>query len=195
MQSVIQSPEKWIFYFSLIMVIGACKETELTDYPPPQEIEGGMMGGMQGGMMGGMEGGMSVEVNPVGTACEDVLSCEAGLCLNQAYLEMVGVQNSRIQIPNGLCSKFCTADDECGEGGFCFNTQPFTGAPLRICLQQCTSLIDCRWEEGYGCYSPQDFDENEADTPLCLPHALAAEIYCNLEDASCPPPMMTEDEE
>ena len=163
-----------------------CKETKLTEYPPPSPSEGGMMGGSTGGSIGGSMGGMEMNSNPIGKACET--TCDAGLCLSQEYLATLGVENPRIQIPNGLCSRFCTSNEECGDGALCFNTQPFSGAPVSICLQECSSLIDCRWEEEYGCYSPKDFDEDEADTPLCLPHTLAAEIYCNQEGASCPTP-------
>ena len=173
-----------------------CKETKLTEYPPPSSTQGGEMGGSSGSggeMEGGSDmGGSMMNTNPVGTACES--TCATGLCLSQEYLATLGVTNPRIQIPNGLCSSICASDDACGEGGICFNTQPFSGAPISICLQRCTSLIECRWEEEYGCYSPKDFDENEEDTPLCLPHALAAEIYCNQEGASCPAPEGAEEE-
>ena len=182
----------FIHTLTLVLFLGGligCKETKLTEFPPPEPPQGGMQGGME--MTGGMMGGQMDAGNPIGQACE--ASCEAGLCLSQEYLATLGVQNPRIQIPNGLCSKFCTSNDECGEGGLCFNTQPFSGAPISICLQECSSLIDCRWEEEYGCYSPQDFDEEEEDTPLCLPHSLAAEIYCNQEGASCPEPTMEEE--
>lgn len=114
----------------------------------------------------------------VGMACEGDPDCETGTCIDTALLESLGL--SGVEVPNGMCSTLaCGGDDECGPRGFCFDTQPFSGAPIAICLIECTDLVDCRWQEGYSCY----FDE-EVGRSACLPDAIIVQIVC--EGDECP---------
>lgn len=82
-----------------------------------------------------------------------------------------------IPFPGGYCSNTvdnsCTSDDDCGAEGGCFH--PFEGvsqstidnlnqlglpfdintfATFAICLKTCTSVSDCRADQGYGCDVP-----------------------------------------
>ena len=139
---------------------------------------------------GGTEG--EQETNPVGKACtQEGGECGAnGTCVDQAYLMTLGIDTTLIQVPNGMCSGFCAGDEQCGPGARCFNTQPFSGSPVSICLALCDDLIDCRWEEGYSCFSPLTEEESAepASAPVCLPDHLVVAIHCGLapDDDDCP---------
>ncbi len=122
----------------------------------------------------------------VGQACEESDECALGLCLTTEFLQGLGVENELIEIPNGMCSTMaCTDDDFCGPNGVCFNSAPFSGAPITICLPGCDEMFDCRWQEGYSCYSsPVDPDDPEAGViEACLPDSLIVAIEC--DDGHC----------
>ncbi len=128
-----------------------------------------------------------VAVEPiVGQACEANDECELETCLNKEFLAGFGVENELIDIPNGMCSKLlCTDDESCGPNGICFDSEPFSGATIKICLLSCDEMVDCRWQEGYSCYSsPADPDDPEAGfIQACLPDSLIVAIEC--DDGHC----------
>ena len=120
----------------------------------------------------------------VGTPCAADGDCAAqspgAQCANETLLGTFGLD---LDIPNGFCSRlFCTDDEQCGEGGLCFDTEPFTGTNIAICLQACVETAECRWLEGYGCYELDNLDE-ELDGGVCIPQGLTVAIECN--DAHC----------
>lgn len=122
----------------------------------------------------------------VGQTCKENDECELGLCLNKEFLAGLGVENELIDIPNGMCSTLaCTDDDSCGPNGVCFNSAPFSGAPITVCLLGCDEMVDCRWQEGYSCYSylvdPEDPEAGELQA--CLPDSLIVAIEC--DDGHC----------
>ncbi len=119
----------------------------------------------------------------VGSACESHNDCNEGkgVCVTKQYLEEdFELVIDGLEIPNGMCSMLlCGTDDHCGEGGICYNTEPFSGEKLNICLQSCTVMTDCRWLEGYSCYVEDPADESG----VCLPDSLVVEIIC--DDGHC----------
>ena len=122
----------------------------------------------------------------VGQSCEENAECELGLCLTKEFLEGFGVENEQIQIPNGMCSALlCTDDDFCGPNGVCFNSEPFSGESISVCLVGCDEMADCRWLEGYSCYSASLApDDPEAGlVQACLPDSLIVAIEC--DDGHC----------
>lgn len=122
----------------------------------------------------------------VGQPCEEDSECELGLCLSDAFLQGMGLENDAIHVPNGMCSTMgCTDDDFCGPNGVCFDTTPFTGMPITICLVGCEEMADCRWEEGYACYkAPLEPDNPDAgEVQACLPDSLIVAIEC--DDGHC----------
>jgi hypothetical protein len=122
----------------------------------------------------------------VGQPCTANGECELGLCLSDEFLAGLGVENENIHIPDGMCSKMpCAKDEDCGPNGICFNTQPFTGTPIAICLVGCERMAGCRWEEGYSCYQhPKDPEDPEAGMlSACLPDSLVVAVEC--DDGHC----------
>jgi hypothetical protein len=132
------------------------------------------------------DGGPVGPAPKVGQACEADGECELGLCLSNEFLQGMGIENEAIDVPNGMCSTMaCTDDDFCGPNGVCFDTTPFTGMPITICLVGCEEMADCRWAEGYSCYSaPLEPDNPEAGlVQACLPDSLVVAIEC--DDGHC----------
>ena len=122
----------------------------------------------------------------VGQPCTVYDDCELGLCLSNEYLKGMGLENDQINIEGGMCSMMgCKDDSECGPDGACFDTTPFTGIAITICLLGCETLADCRWDEGYLCYNaPRDPDDEAAgEINACLSDSLVVAIEC--DDGHC----------
>ena len=116
----------------------------------------------------------------VGGACTEDAECTPGVCVTKEFLEGFGLEIENLEITNGMCSAlFCADDDNCGPGGMCYDTQPFSGEPIKICLKMCKDLADCRWEESYSCFVENPEDEFGA----CLPDSLVVAIVC--DDGHC----------
>jgi Cys-rich repeat protein len=181
----------WVIWVGLGL---GCTETELTPFPQsPEESEGQDMDLVDEGLDSPDEG---APTSVIGIACEeDTTICGAsGFCLDGPYVEMLGVDPDSLLIPGGMCSKFCTQDSECGEGARCFNTQPFSGVPIKACLATCEILVDCRWREGYGCLDPSSADPEDEGGPVCMPDDFIYEVYCAADADRCEPVMGGSDE-
>ena len=160
-----------------------CMQTELKTYPPPDmsvEVDA---------TVSADDSDMSMPSNVIGQACDDQdpdNPCVGKQCITKSFLEGLGLVSERIEVQNGMCSMLnCQSDEDCGEQGVCFNTQPLSGLPVKICLAACKTLIDCRWQENYSCFNVQDFDDTAEDDQVCLPDGIAAEIYCGSEEGIC----------
>jgi len=145
--------------------------------------------------VGGGEGDLAVvgevgevgEVGPgeppwVGAACEVDDDCgkTGRVCVTKEFLVSMGLDNPDIDVPGGMCSMlFCGKDEECGPRGVCFDTTPFSGSPLKICLLTCEHLADCRWEESHSCYKLAQEDPMGA----CLPDSIVVAAEC--DDGHC----------
>ncbi|NOZ00475.1 MAG: formylglycine-generating enzyme family protein [Deltaproteobacteria bacterium] len=124
-----------------------------------------------------MGGDASTGLKLTGAPCETDDECFGGLCLTKEFLGSFGLA---YEVPGGACSKLpCVDNAECGEGGFCFDTTPFSGMPLSLCLPACEDFSDCRYSEGYQCYS----DPLLPDASACLPGAIVVAIKC--DDGVC----------
>ena len=162
----------------------SCTETTLTQYPPPEIDQS----------ESDLEGGRTPMSTPkqmqiIGRACESTPEvCEDGFCIDGPYLMMLGLEPSQLPAPGGLCSKFCAQNSDCGDGGRCFNTQPFSGVPIKACLATCEIQVDCRWREGYGCFDPKTVDENDDGAAVCMPDGFIYEVYCAADDTQCEAP-------
>jgi hypothetical protein len=133
-----------------------------------------------------LDGGPVGPAPKVGQPCEVDGDCELGLCLSDAFLQGMGLENDAIHVPNGMCSTMgCKDDDFCGPNGVCFDTTPFTGMPITICLVGCEKMADCRWDEGYACYTAPTApdDPDAAKVQACLPDSLIVAIEC--DDGHC----------
>lgn len=132
----------------------------------------------------------------VGNTCTDdtgAEDCDGKQCVTDAFLAIMGLEG--VHIPDGMCSAlFCTSDEICGPSGFCFNAAPLTGeAPeeaTKLCLRECTQHGECRWQEGYSCFSlttfPPEGEEGEISVQIpgaCLPDGLVDVIVC--DDGHC----------
>jgi len=177
---------------ALALTLGACKETTVTfldcgcceteDLQAPPET----VGPEQAGETGEGDALPPPPQPKVGQPCAENTECELGLCITTKFLNDMGVANPDIVIPGGMCSKmFCTDDESCGPGAVCFNTKPFSGTDLGLCLVTCEVLASCRWTEGYSCYrAPLSPDDEEAGTvQACLPDSLVVAIEC--DDGHC----------
>ena len=110
---------------------------------------------------------------PVGAPCEQNEACQTNFCITTDFVQ----QTFQVdwEIPSGFCSKMgCQDDAECGESGSCFDSQPFSGMPVKLCLHLCKSFTDCRYGEGYACFRLEEQDEEGA----CLPANLIELILC-----------------
>ena len=171
----------------------ACTETELTPFPPPEMSDELDMATVDQGVD---TADADAPVTVVGTACEgEAERCGAsGLCLDGPYLATLGLDPEALSVPGGMCSKFCTQDSECGEGARCFNTQPFSGVPIKACLATCEVVVDCRWREGYSCLDPSTVDEEDDGASVCMPDGFIYEVYCAADAERCEPMMGGNDE-
>lgn len=130
----------------------------------------------------------------VGTACLEHVDCSPGMCFTPDFLkDNFGLDVEGLEIPNGMCSfPMCDvtgATEQCGHGGTCFNTKPFSGEDIGICLLLCDEMVDCRWEEGYNCFRTELADEQGA----CIPDSLQVIIEC--DDGHCDEPEGEPEEE
>lgn len=131
----------------------------------------------------------------VGGACELDDDCETGTCLNNEFAAGLGLDVTKLPITGGMCSLlFCFADTDCGPGGRCVDGAAFGAEGIALCLQLCVDDLQCRWQEGYGCYRPRTCKQTEpgsevwchdttavAGTPfVCLPEPIgvASSIDC-----------------
>ena len=174
----------WVIWMAFGL---ACTETELTPYPQPLDAsELQDMSVMDAEMVMPDEG---APVTVIGAACEDdtALCGASGFCLDAPYLAMLGLDPASLSIPGGMCSKFCMQDSECGDGARCFNTQPFSGIPIKACLATCDILVDCRWREGYGCLDPSSVDPEDEGGSVCMPDGFIYEVYCAADSDRCEP--------
>lgn len=124
------------------------------------------------------EGGeIIVTSGTVGDPCKVNEECDTDFCLTTTFLEYMGLVIPGLDPEWGICSKMsCIEDSECGAGGKCFDTQPFTGSPIKLCLRSCEEMFDCRYTAGESCFG----DETEK---ACLPDAVIAAIVCG--DGTC----------
>jgi len=131
------------------------------------------------------DGGPVGPVPWVGKACVEHTECTPGMCFTPKFLkDSFGLDVPALEIPNGMCSfPMCNTEDpesdQCGPQGTCFNTKPFSGTDLGICLLECTGMSDCRWEDGYQCFRVAKEDEKGA----CIPDSLQVIIEC--DDGHC----------
>jgi hypothetical protein len=172
---------------ALAALVCACSSTETSQYPCPDHLVCDDSGAAdhgpaadQGaaGDQGGADGG-SEPKGWVGTPCEKDDDCGAAgrKCVNETLLKSFNVEG--MAVPGGMCSKLaCMKDEDCGEGGTCFDTKPFTGTPIKICLQLCKDLAECRWGEAYVCHPLP-----EGDGGACLPSSISVAIIC--DDGHC----------
>ena len=122
-------------------------------------------------------GEVVTSLKKTGTPCVEDYECAGDLCLDKEFL---GSFDLEYEVPGGACTKLpCIDNDECGDGGFCFNTLPFSGMPLSLCLPACEDSGDCRYSEGYQCYT----DPLLPDDSACLPGSIVVAIRC--DDALC----------
>lgn len=120
----------------------------------------------------GAEG--SDEVLLTGPGCAEDGDCESGTCLTTELLESLGATG--IEIPGGLCSKLlCEGDSDCGPLATCIDGAPFGASGFQVCLQTCEGLIDCRWQEDWGCIAPLD---EEPELSVCLPDNIIVAVEC-----------------
>ena len=109
-----------------------------------------------------------------GPGCTSDDDCESETCITNAFLESLGTTG--IDIPGGLCSKLlCGSDADCGPKAACIDGAPFEADGFQICLPTCDGLMDCRWEEAWGCVAPL------SDTPelsVCLPDNIIVALEC-----------------
>ncbi|MBM4389262.1 MAG: hypothetical protein FJ088_16120, partial [Deltaproteobacteria bacterium] len=94
------------------------------------------------------EGGEAIVTSGmVGDPCKADAECKTNFCLTTTFLEKMGLVIPGLDPEWGICSKmFCIDDGECGAGGKCFDTQPFTGSPIKACLRSCEDMFDCGYK-------------------------------------------------
>lgn len=177
----------WLGSVSWILLGIACTETEITPFPPPPEPTSQDMGSQDQGINQNPEEPISV----IGLSCEgETERCGAtGVCIDGNYLATLGLDPEVLTAPNGMCSKFCSEDRDCGEGARCFNTQPFSGIPIKACLATCEIMVDCRWREGYSCLDPRTVDAEDDGDAVCMPDAFIYEVYCAADSSLCEAPL------
>lgn len=108
----------------------------------------------------------------VGDSCTENEQCETNFCLTAELLKIMGLENLDLDPDYGICSKLnCVDDAECGEQGACFDTQPFSGEQISVCLHKCETSMDCKYQMEESCFE----DENNK---VCVADAIIAEILC-----------------
>ena len=148
----------------------ACETTEVGSYPCPDAMDCSGKPPVRTGTGNGTVGG----------ACQTGADCQSGTCVTNDLLASLGVDVSRIDITNGLCSAPCMLDADCGDGGSCASAAAFGAASLHVCLRACANLAQCRWKEGYTCWTPDPVAEPQQ---VCLPLSVIASYYC---PSGCP---------
>ncbi len=134
----------------------------------------------------------------MGGACESDDDC-AETCLTNEFAGTLGLDVTTLPITGGMCSLlFCFADSDCGAGGRCVDGAAFGAEGISLCLQLCVDDLQCRFQEGYGCYRPRTCKPTDdpdfwchdttavATTPyVCLPEPIgvASAVDCPVD---CP---------
>lgn len=109
-----------------------------------------------------------------GPACDEDDDCASETCITNAFLESLGATG--IDIPGGLCSKLlCSSDEDCGPQATCIDGAPFGADGFQLCLSTCEALMDCRWEESWGCIAPLI---DSPDLSVCLPDNIIVSLEC-----------------
>ncbi len=98
---------------------------------------------------------------PLFSPCTNVRSC-AGIPSAQCIAVADGY-------PMGHCTRACTTDTQCGDGGICL-----AFGSGRVCFQRCDTGTDCR--AGYQCFLARG--EGSSAERACFP-------FCT-DDAQCP---------
>ena len=165
--------------FLVPVVVSACASEVITHFPRTDV-------GPDTGADLGVDTGANIDAGVgvlVGRPCESDLDCdETGWqCANRELLNSFSV-GPEINLPGGMCTRlFCTSDEDCGEGGTCFDASAL-GAPVQICFASCERLTDCRWEENWGCFPLSELEEG-AEGGACISASLEVAILC--DDGSC----------
>lgn len=175
---------------ALLLPLASCAETIINemDCGCCLDVEADLKPADSGPVAGEVaeDGGEVAVERWVGQPCAENDECKLGLCITTEFLKNMGVENEDIFIPGGICSMMLCQDDEsCGPEATCFDTMPFSGTPLGICLPTCAKMAECRWADGYACYkAPLEPDNPEAGTvTACLPDSLVVAIEC--DDMHC----------
>ena len=151
-------------------LFAACEITQVGSYPCPPGMD-----------CSGQPPPPNTGRGETGGPCQSSAECGGSSCITDPFLSALGVDVSRIDVPNGMCSQiYCTSDAQCGDGGVCANGAAFNSPMTTLCLRSCTNLTSCRWKEGYSC-----FVQNPATNPegVCLPDSVIAVYYC---PSGCP---------
>jgi hypothetical protein len=80
--------------------------------------------------------------------------------------------------PEGMCTRRCTSDSQCGGDGACV---PF--GRERRCFPRCLGGTDCR--AGYNCFTYQTGSDARACFPLCTSDAQCPGSACNIYTGFC----------
>jgi len=162
-----------------VLAVG-CYSGEVTwmDYPTATDSGGGDAVAPADAPVGeGVDAGPTLA--PSGAACQADGDCFTGSCFTSEFLAGLGLN---YDVPNGMCSKLgCQEDAECGEGGICFDSSPFSGMPINLCLAVCESTFDCRYAGGYSCF----FSDATGDLKACLPTGIVLAIRCGMSPCKC----------
>ena len=158
------------------LVLFGCPSNQVDRLDYPYEVDAGGAEAAGEGAETGAEG--AVDTGPTlrlaGDPCEEDADClpVPGQCFTTDYLTKLGLA---YEVPDGMCSKLsCSADADCGAGAVCFDSTPFSGAPIKVCLHVCHDAFDCRYAGGYNCFGTGAAGE----TMACLPDAIIAAIRC-----------------
>jgi len=109
-----------------------------------------------------------------GPACAADDECASETCITTEFLESLGATG--IDIPGGLCSKLlCSSDEDCGPQATCIDGGPFGADGFQICLSTCEALMDCRWDESWGCIAPLS---DSPELSVCLPDNVIVSLEC-----------------
>jgi hypothetical protein len=92
----------------------------------------------------------------------------------------VCLRESTDSYPNGLCTRTCTTDDDCGDTGACLE---FNTTYPRLCFPRCADHSDCR--AGYRCFVGRSADEAQVCFPFCSTDAHCPASSCNVYSRFC----------
>jgi len=164
------------------LVGGGCASEVVEYYPEPDTGLDDVAASPDQGSETGVDG--SAPPSWAGLACESPADCgddPSRVCADRALLDSFGV-GPEIDLPGGMCTRLlCGGDEDCGPDGMCFDAS-FLGAPVQICLAQCQTLVDCRWEEGWDCL-PVSMVIEGGEGGVCLSDSIQVAIGC--DDGSC----------
>ena len=115
-----------------------------------------------------------------GPGCTQDDECASETCLTTDLLASLGATG--IDIPGGLCSKLlCEGDSDCGPRATCIDGAPFGASGFQVCLPTCDGLMDCRWQEAWGCIAPL---ADQPELSVCLPDNIIVAVECE-EAGTC----------